>query len=257
MTWQVSQLPVFNDNYIYIIHNKKNALVVDPANSEPVLNFVEKHHLNILAILNTHHHHDHVGGNLDIVHRFECPIYCSPYDFNRIPGATNAISEGEQLVFEDLRFSVIDLPGHTLGHIGYRECSKKWLFSGDTLFSMGCGRLFEGTPEQMFNSLKKISTLPADTLIFCSHEYTLDNIRFTLSLDPQNEVINNKLKAVLKMRQHNLPTVPTTIGEESKSNLFLRCCNEDIVDLLDLELNEQIVRPVDVFAHIRKLKDNW
>ena len=177
--WHVEKIPIFEDNFIFVIHNTKVAILVDPGAALPAVEFLKKSNLKCQFILITHHHPDHVLGVDELKNKYSCDVYVPFKNKMQLSGmATHWVREGELISYEDISFEVIELPGHTLGHVAYWSCNEKWLFSGDVLFSLGCGRLFEGSFEQMFSSLQKINSLPDETLIFCTHDYFPSNQRF-------------------------------------------------------------------------------
>ena len=221
---EVFQLPVLKDNYIYILRDplKEKTAVIDPALSKPVKVFLKQKNWNLDLILNTHHHPDHTGANLSLKHKWSCEVAGFAEDAHRIPGIDWLLKEGEEGHFGSFRFKVLFLPGHTVGHIAYWFQKEKKLFIGDTLFAMGCGRLFEGTPEQMFKSLAQIKALPKDTEVFSAHEYTEKNGHFALSQDSTNPDLKARMQKVRDKRAKNQPTVPFFLSEELKTNPFLR-----------------------------------
>ena len=221
---QVFQIPVLLDNYIYLIQDKNTGktAVVDPALASPVENFLKEKNYSLDFILNTHHHPDHVGGNQQLKEKTQCEVVGFSEDAHRIPGISRFVKEGEELSLGPFLFRVLFLPGHTLGHIAYWFFKEKKLFVGDTLFAMGCGRLFEGTPKQMFKSLNQIKNLPEDTEVFCAHEYTEKNGHFALSVEPQNPALQKRMQKVKEERKQNKATVPFFLSEELQTNPFLR-----------------------------------
>ena len=221
---EIFQLPVLQDNYIYILCDRdtQKTAVVDPALAEPVDLFLRKKNRKLDFILNTHHHWDHTGGNLALKNRYHCRVMGFSEDAHRIPGIDQSWKEGDEFVLGRSVCRVLFLPGHTLGHIAYWFFEEKKLFIGDTLFAMGCGRLFEGSPWQMFASLNKIKFLPADTEIFCAHEYTEKNGHFALSVEPENVHLKNRMRVVLDRREKKQPCVPFFLSEELRTNPFLR-----------------------------------
>ena len=223
-TLEVFQLPVLQDNYIYILRdeNTQKTAVVDPALSEPVNLFLEEKNWELDFIFNTHHHWDHTDGNIKLKKKWNCPIFGFIKDAHRIPGIDIHLQEGEEFTFGKFPCHILFLPGHTLGHIAYWFFKEKKLFIGDTLFAMGCGRLFEGSPQQMWASLNQIKPLPPETEIFCAHEYTEKNGHFALNVDPQNQSLKNRMKKVITNRKKNKPTVPFFLSEELNTNPFLR-----------------------------------
>ena len=236
---QVFQLPVLQDNYIYIVHDKntQKTAVVDPALSEPVNLFLKEKNWKLDFIFSTHHHWDHTGGNLELKKKWNCRILGFEEDAHRIPGIDQHLKNGEEFTFGTLPCRVLFFPGHTLGHIAYWFFEEKKLFIGDTLFAMGCGRLFEGSPRQMFTSLNKIKSFPPETEIFCAHEYTEKNGCFALSMDPQNQNLKNRMKSVQASRKKNQATVPFFLSEELETNPFLRAST------------------LEEFTHLRKKRD--
>ncbi len=252
---EIITLAVLADNYIYIIHDpdSQETTVVDPALAQPVLDILQKKGWQLNYILNTHHHSDHVGGNLRIKQQTGCKIIGAKLDWERIPGIDHGVDESDAITIGRYIAKVIATPGHTRAHIVYHFSEDKLLFCGDTLFVMGCGRLFEGTPEQMWNSLQKIKALPKDTKVYCTHEYTQANGRFALAVEPSNQQLQEKMIKVNCLRSNNQPTVPSTIADELATNPFLR---EDS-KALQKQTGMTNRNPVDIFAKIRQLKDNF
>lgn len=208
------------DNYIYLIRWDNYAAVIDPGEAAPVITVLNENNLQLKYILNTHHHYDHIDGN-DELHTFSDAILIGPDD-SRIPHLKQTVKEDDSLSIGPYTFQVFEVRGHTASHIVYHEPAQKWLFSGDTLFGAGCGRLFEGTAEEMFFSLNKLKQLSEDTLIFCGHEYTLENLKFALTVEPENRQIQQRYQETLKMRKKRIPTVPSTLKLELETNVFLR-----------------------------------
>jgi len=243
------------DNYAYIIfdNNSKTTVVVDPSESKPIISFLEKKKLKLNYILNTHHHFDHIGGNIDLKKKYNAKVLGFEGDKNRIPGIDITIKDEEIWTFGNSTVKVFHIPGHTSGHICFFFEKEKILFTGDTLFSLGCGRIFEGTHEQMFNSLNKIKRLPRDTKIYCGHEYTYKNAEFCMKYDIDNIDLKNKLEKIKKLRSKNLPTIPSNLDDELKANIFLRCNEKD----LKIKLNMQNQEDFKVFKKVRDLKDNF
>jgi len=251
----IIQIPVLKDNYIYLLHDSASdeTAVVDPAEANPVLRILAEKNWTLNYIFNTHHHWDHVGGNLLLKERTGCGVIASSYDQNRIPGIDQAVSEGDMLRLGDEVIEVINTPGHTLGHIVYFCRQQHALFCGDTLFSLGCGRLFEGTPEQMWHSWQKIRALPDETKIYCAHEYTENNARFALSVDPDNIALKRYNETIHRLRAQNKSTIPTTLAQEKACNPFLRPESAAIRQILNMPENKN----VDVFARLRQMKDHF
>lgn len=252
---EIIQLPVLNDNYIYLIHEplSKQTAVVDPAIAEPVLDILNKKGWHLNYIYNTHHHWDHVGANVELKQKTNCKILASEADSTRIPGIDKGLKHGDIIKLGQQTANIIATPGHTLGHIIYHFSESKALFCGDTLFSMGCGRLFEGSAEQMWHSLQRIKQLPKETLLYCAHEYTQANGQFALSLEPGNQLLLNRLKQVKQLRADNKATVPSSLEQELASNPFLR---EDSLEIKHT-INITSKTAIDTFREIRKLKDNF
>jgi hydroxyacylglutathione hydrolase len=250
----IQSIPIFKDNYIWLIVGAKSAVAIDPGDAKPLQDFLHKHDLSLDAILITHYHSDHVGGILDLKEEYNPNIYAPKSE--QVQGITQQVSGGDELLLSSINktLSVLDIPGHTLGHVGYYMPGI--LFCGDTLFSAGCGRIFEGSPQQMFDSLQKLAALPDETLVYCTHEYTAKNLEFAKTIEPSNTAIENKLNAVLELRKNNTPSIPTTIGEEKKYNPFLRCYRPEIVLHLENYFGLKISSSVEAFKYLRQLKDN-
>ena len=251
----ITQIPVLTDNYIYLINDPVSGetAVIDPALAQPVLDVLEKKGWRLTYILNTHHHWDHVGGNLELKQKTGCKIIAAQADRGRIPGIDRGVGEDDVIALGQHQARVISTPGHTRGHVVYHFAEDGALFCGDTLFVMGCGRLFEGTPEQMWNSLQKLKALPPSTRIYCTHEYTQTNGRFALSVEPDNPQLQQKMLEVQQLRAVNKPTVPSTIEQELATNPFFRA---DSVSL-QKTLGMQYQSPVRVFTELRKRKDSF
>jgi len=253
--WEIVQIPVLNDNYVYLLHDAPSGAtaVVDPAEAVPILNAAERRGWRISHIINTHHHGDHVGGNLAIKQAHGATVIGPAYDRARIPGLDIAVDEASGAEIAGHRAQVFFVPGHTSGHIAYYFADSAALFCGDTLFSIGCGRLFEGTPQQMWSSLLKLRALPDDTKIYCAHEYTESNCRFAITVDPDNVNLQRKVAAVTADRAIGKPTIPALLGEEKACNPFLRA---DAPNLLT-DFSETGTDPIAAFAAIRKAKDRF
>jgi hydroxyacylglutathione hydrolase len=252
---EIITIPVLTDNYIFFIHDSisQETAVVDPALAQPVLDVLSEKNWQLTTIFNTHHHSDHVGGNLQLKRLTGCQIVASQYDQNRIPGIDRTVNEGDTVTLGRHKAQVITTPGHTLGHIAYHFADNKILFCGDTLFVMGCGRLFEGTAEQMWHSLQKLKALPSETCVYCTHEYTQTNGQFALTVEPDNQQLQHRILEVKRLRNNNQPTVPTTINEELATNPFFR---EDSLTLQKtIEMTN--AKPTEVFAKVRQMKDRF
>lgn len=251
----VVQLLALRDNYIYILVDPKTDHVacVDPTVADIVMDWVEKHHKKLTHILNTHHHWDHTGGNIALKEKYKCQIIGPLADQERIDGIDIALAENDIFSFGNYDFKVIDVPGHTKGHIAFWCGQENILFSGDTLFSLGCGRLFEGTPKQMWHSLQKIISLPGETKIYCGHEYTYDNARFALKVDPMNKGLQEKFSELETLKLEKRSSIPALLKDELKLNPFLKSSDPDFkAQLKMLDYSAE-----DVFAHLRKQKDSF
>ena len=238
---KVEVIPCLQDNYSYLIIDKINntACVVDPSEAKPIINFVEKESINLKYILNTHHHFDHVGGNKDLKKKYNSVVIGYKDDSSRIPEIDILLEDNQIWKARNFEAKIMHIPGHTTGHICFHFSKEKLLFTGDTLFSLGCGKLFEGTYEDMFMSLDKIKKLPKDTKIYCGHEYTLQNSKFCIEYDPENINLKNKIKEIKKKLENGLPTIPSILKDEMECNIFLRAKN------------------VESFSKLRDLKDNF
>lgn len=252
---EIQQIPVWSDNYVYLAHEAETGLtaVVDPAEAAPVLAAAEKRGWKITHIINTHHHPDHVGGNLEIKDATGCTIVGAACDAERIPGIDVQVADGDTFQLGNASAKVFEVPGHTSGHIAYWFEGSDALFCGDTLFAMGCGRLFEGTPAQMWTSLSKFLALPDETLIYCAHEYTQSNAAFALSVEPENADLIQRSKDVDTARAADMPTIPCTLGIERKTNPFLRPDSAHLQATIGMSGQNL----TDVFAKTRELKDNF
>jgi hydroxyacylglutathione hydrolase len=249
-------IPLLNDNYSFIIQcpETKITACVDPATGSEIEEYLKEKNLKLDYILNTHHHFDHVGGNIYLKEKYNAQIVGYKNDAKRIPGIDIELEENQIFKLGHIEFKTIFIPGHTLGHIAYYNQKYNLLFLGDTLFSSGCGRLFEGTPEQMYQSLEKIKNLPSQTKIYCAHEYTIDNLKFALTLEPNNPNIEKKYQESINLQNQNIPTIPTNLKSELLTNPFLRTINEDL--RRNAGKNSDSYN-IEVFAKIRKMKDNF
>ncbi|MTJ09049.1 hydroxyacylglutathione hydrolase [Anabaena sp. UHCC 0204] len=256
---QVIRLPVLSDNYIFLLHDRQQniAAVVDPAEAQPVLEELRKLKVDLVAIFNTHHHGDHVGGNTELMKVFpEVTVYGGAEDRGRIPGQQVFLQEGDRVHFGNRTAEVFFVPGHTRAHIAYYFPPESpgepgELFCGDTLFAGGCGRLFEGTPGQMLDSLSKLRALPDHTRVWCAHEYTLSNLRFAVTVDADNVDLQKRYQEVQAQRQANKPTVPSILGVEKLTNPFLRW------ESPSLQRTAKSDDRVQTFARIRGMKDKF
>jgi len=247
-------IPCLSDNYSYLIYEKKSNTIsiVDPAEFEACDKVINKYK-KLDFILNTHHHADHVGANLELKKKYNSKILGSNSDKDRIPGIDMLLKENQKQKIGNLEFEVIFVPGHTKGHIAFFFSKEKVAFTGDTLFSLGCGRIFEGTHKEMLKSLNKIKNLPLDTKIYCGHEYTKSNLNFCLAYDPNNTFLKEREIDVLKKLKSNRPTIPSTLDQEIRTNIFLRCNDPEIKSTLGLNDSSE----VEVFSKLRDLKDTF
>ena len=252
---QVTAIPCLTDNYAYVIsdNNSKIVGVVDPSEASPVVSFLKKQNLKLNYILNTHHHFDHIGGNLELKKIYNAKVVGFVGDKHRIPEIDITLSNNEKWIFGNKTVKILHIPGHTLGHICFFFEKEKIAFTGDTLFSLGCGRIFEGDHNQMLTSLNKIKKLPKDTMIYCGHEYTYKNAKFCIKYDSGNIDLKNKFEKIKKLRSSNLPTIPSKLEDELKTNIFLRCDQKD----LKIKLNMKNQEDLKVFRKVRDLKDNF
>ncbi len=254
---KVTAIRILKDNYVWALidEEKKTALIIDPGEAQPVIDFLQQHHLHLLAILVTHHHWDHTNGIEAIKRQFPVPVY-GPANEN-ITGLTHPLSETESITIEGFPASIaiLDIPGHTSGHIAYYLQGK--LFCGDTLFAAGCGRLFEGTATEMKDSLQKIMSLPDETEIYCAHEYTVNNLRFAQLVEKDNAAITERIKQVNELRHQNKPSLPSTLKEEKETNPFLRCELATVKSSVEKHAGEKFDNSVEVFKALRKWKDSF
>jgi len=249
----IEQIPVLQDNYIYLAHDAStgDTAVVDPAVAQPVLDRLAKLGWRLTHILNTHHHNDHVGGNLPLKAATGAKIVGPRKDSARIPGIEIEVAEGDSFMLGSMAATVLEVPGHTSGHIAFWFPTSHALFCGDALFALGCGRLFEGTGEQMWQSLRKFRALPDDTLVYCAHEYTEANARFARTVERNNKDLLARIDVIKETRRRNLPTVPSTMGMERKTNPFLRADQDSVKAAVGLPGADAAA----VFTEIRRRKD--
>ena len=238
---RVEIIPCLQDNYSYIIIDESNkiACVIDPSEAKPIINFIEKENINLKYILNTHHHYDHIGGNKDLKKKYNSVVIGYKDDASRIPGIDILLKNNQIWKADNFEAKIMHIPGHTTGHISFHFFKEKLIFTGDTLFSLGCGKIFEGTYQDMFDSLNQIKKLPQDTKIYCGHEYTLQNSKFCIKHDPENLNLKNKIVEIKKKLENNIPTIPSTLKDENECNIFLRA------------------KDVKSFSKLRDLKDNF
>ncbi|MBK4729564.1 hydroxyacylglutathione hydrolase [Oxynema sp. CENA135] len=256
---KIYRLPAFSDNYIFLIHDpqRQSAATIDPGDAGPVLQQLDRLGARLVAIFNTHHHFDHVGGNTILTEAFpQCVVYGGDRDRGRIPGQQVFLNEGDRVEFGDRTAEVFFVPGHTRAHIAYyfppvagEDAGN--LFCGDTLFAGGCGRLFEGTPAQMLDSLSKLRQLPESTQIWCAHEYTLKNLRFALTVDGDNPHLQRRFEAVKIARDRDRPTIPTSLDVEKRTNPFLRWDDPSLQDSV------HTTDPATTFARLRERRDRF
>ena len=238
---RIEIIKCLQDNYSYLlIDDSKNiGCVVDPGEAAPIIKYVESNNIELKYILNTHHHYDHIGGNLELKKRYNSKIVGFKEDKDRIPEIDVLVKDNQKWKGENFEAKIYHIPGHTSGHIAFHFFLEKKIFTGDTLFSLGCGRIFEGTYEQMFNSLKRIKELPKDTQIYCGHEYTLQNSKFCESNDPDNSNLKSKIEEIKEKIKNGHPTIPSILSDEMECNIFLKA------------------KDVESFSKLRDLKDNF
>ena len=238
---RVEIIPCLQDNYSYLIIDDSNnsACVVDPSEARPIINYLKNKNIKLKYILNTHHHFDHIGGNKNLKEKFGSIIVGFKADANRIPEMDVLLEDGQIWKAENFVAKIMHIPGHTTGHISFHFFQEKLVFTGDTLFSLGCGRIFEGTYEEMFESLNKIKCLPQETKVYCGHEYTLNNLKFCIQYNSENQNLKKKAEIIKKRIKSGLPTIPSTIKDEIECNIFLRA------------------NDLKSFSKLRDLKDNF
>ena len=243
------------DNYSYIVFNEESlfAVVIDPSESEPVINEIKRNNLKLKYIFNTHHHYDHVGGNIKLKEKYRCKVVGYEKDKDRIPEIDIGLKDNQKWKNELFECDILHVPGHTAGHICIYIEKINALFTGDTLFSLGCGRIFEGTYTEMFNSLNKMKKFPKKTKIYCGHEYTKKNSDFCLSIDTNNSKLRHKIDKIKNDIKLDKPTIPSTLEDELECNIFLRADNLEIQKQLGINSSD----PIETFTKLRELKDNF
>ena len=251
----IKLISAFSDNYIYLLHNDKDNItaVIDPGEAYPVTKVLKDKNWNLDQIINTHHHNDHTGGNAELKKQWGSELIAPSYEKNYIPNVDIFVSHDDIISIAGLNARVIHTPGHTLGHVCFYIPEQKCLFSGDTLFYLGCGRVFEGTMEDMWHSLLKLKCLPDDTFVYCGHEYTLSNAKFSTHIDPNNSLLKKAYIDINSQRKKGLPTIPFLLGKEKKINPFLRADEDFFSNTLGLKTNN----PSETFKEIRIQKDNF
>lgn len=256
MMIQVLPILAFKDNYVWCLINEetKHCIIVDPGEAKPVLAQLKQLNLNLDAMFITHHHWDHTNGIRSILKQHPAPVFGPAKE--KIAGVSNPVDEGDKVELPNWpTFEVIAIPGHTLGHIAYY--GNHLLFCGDTLFTAGCGRLFEGTAQQMLNSLNKLAQLSDETQVYCGHEYTLANLHFAQTIEPHNIQIKERLEKTRELRQKNLASVPSLLSDERLSNPFLRCDNPEIKLRIEKRTGKKLSTSVEIFAYLRQWKNNF
>lgn len=255
---QNSIIPIsaFRDNYIWtwFDHPTKTAWVVDPGDATPVIQTLNQKGFDLAGILLTHHHHDHSGGVGELIRLWPNVTVFGSYK-SMVKEINFPVKEGIEIQCSPFQFKVLEIPGHTLDHIAFYN--DKMLFCGDTLFSAGCGRVFEGTPEMMYQSLEKLANLPKNTQVYCGHEYTQANLKFAHHVEPKNPYIASKIEQVNDLRAKQFPTLPSTLSEERQMNPFLRCLESDVIQAAELHAHKKLTNPVDVFAELRNWKNSF
>ena len=252
---KIEIVPVLSDNYVYIIHNEKNlqTAVIDPGDPKPIIERLKEKQWSLNQIINTHHHNDHIAGNNKLIELWGSKLIAPLHDKERINKVDQYVSDGDTINIVGIDAKVISTPGHTLGHVCYYLQNEEILFSGDTLFRLGCGRVFEGTMEQMKDSLKKLKDLPDNTNVFCGHEYTLSNAKFCVYLQPNNIQIKKKYDEIFQLRNKGNFTIPFKLNEEKKFNPFLQFDNNEFKKSIGLENMNQ----TETFQYLRHKKDSF
>jgi len=252
---KIEIIPCLNDNYSYLIHDEisNTVAIVDPSEFIPCDTIISKNYKKLDFILNTHHHYDHVGGNEELKKKYNSKVLGFENDKNRIPQIDTVLKDNQEFKIGTLNFTTIFIPGHTRGHVAFYFKKERVVFSGDTLFSLGCGRVFEGTYKQMFQSLNKLKNLPGETKVYCGHEYTFKNLEFCLKFNPNNVFLKKKKNDIELNLKNKKPTIPSTIADEIKANIFFRVNDPDVKKAINLENSPDI----EIFTKLRDLKDNF
>ncbi len=244
-----------SDNYIYLLRNENKNItsVIDPGEAEPVIKFLNDKNWHLDEVINTHHHNDHIGGNEKLINIYKSKLIAPSYESNRISNIDIFVSDGETLNISGVTTKIIHTPGHTSGHVCFYMPKERYLFSGDTIFYLGCGRVFEGTMDQMWSSLLKLRSLPDDISVYCGHEYTLSNMKFANYIDPDNKLLNETALKIKKKRKIGLTTMPFNLGIEKKINPFLRVDDDVFIKSIGLSKDE----PSKSFSTLRLKKDGF
>ena len=252
---KIEIIPCLNDNYSYLIHDEisNTVAIVDPSEFIPCDTIISKNYKKLDFILNTHHHYDHVGGNEELKKKYNSKVLGFENDKNRIPQIDTVLKDNQEFKIGTLNFTTIFIPGHTRGHVAFYFKKERVVFTGDTLFSLGCGRVFEGTYKQMFQSLNKFKNLPGETKVYCGHEYTFKNLEFCLKFNPNNSLLKKKKNDIKLSLKNKKPTIPSTIADEIKTNIFLRVNDPDVKKAINLENSSDL----EIFTKLRDLKDNF
>lgn len=252
---KIEIIPCLNDNYSYLIHDEisNTVAIVDPSEFIPCDTIISKNYKKLDFILNTHHHYDHVGGNEELKKKYNSKVLGFENDKNRIPQIDTVLKDNQEFKIGTLNFTTIFIPGHTRGHVAFYFKKERVVFSGDTLFSLGCGRVFEGTYKQMFQSLNKLKNLPGETKVYCGHEYTFKNLEFCLKFNPNNDFLKKKKDDIKLSLKNKKPTIPSTIADEIKANIFFRVNDPEVKKAINLENSPDI----EIFTKLRDLKDNF
>ena len=252
---EVIVIPCLSDNYTYLVrcHRSEMTAIIDPGEAAPVIAALEERGWQLDLVINTHHHHDHIGGNAELMEKYGAKLLGPTAEKSRIPNMDETAAEGDQVLIGELEGRVFDVPGHTSGHIAFYFPAITALFSGDSLFALGCGRLFEGTPEQMWQSLQKFRNLPPSTQVYCGHEYTQSNARFAKTIEPDNAILAARCQDIDGLRARNIPTIPSRIDVELVTNPFLRADDPDVAKAMGMTG----ATPSEIFTEIRKRKDHF